>query len=80
MAIVDVVIPKMGMGTEEVTLVKWHVAEGDSVAAGAALADIESEKTTVTVEAEAAGEIVEICVAEDDDTTVSSVICRIETA
>ena len=80
MAIVDVIIPKMGMGTEEVTLVKWHANEGDTVAVGGNLADIESEKTTVTVEAEVAGEIVEVCVAEDDDTTVGTVICRIETA
>ena len=79
MAIVDVMIPKMGMGTEEVDLIKWHVNEGDAVAAGAPLADIESEKTTITVEAETAGTIAEVCVGENSPTTVGSVICRIET-
>ncbi|MBX3576172.1 MAG: hypothetical protein KF723_03100 [Rhizobiaceae bacterium] len=78
MASIKVKIPKMGMTTEEVDLVAWHVAVGDRVAPGQALADIESEKTTITIESEIAGTVTALLVPLGEPTTVGSSICSIE--
>lgn len=78
MTTIKVKIPKMGMTTEEVDLVAWHVAKGDQVVPGQALADIESEKTTLTIESEIAGTVTELMVPLGEQTTVGTVICAIE--
>jgi pyruvate/2-oxoglutarate dehydrogenase complex dihydrolipoamide acyltransferase (E2) component len=74
----DIKIPKMGMSTVEVDVIKWHVSVGDKVEAGHILVEIESEKATMEMEAEVSGTIIEILVSEGDITTVGSVVCRIE--
>jgi len=79
MAVVDVMIPKMGMSTEEVDLVKWLVAVGDRVEPGTPLCEVESEKTTIAVEAEQAGVVTEILVEADSLTEVGAIICRLDT-
>lgn len=75
---IDMKIPKMGMSTVEVDVTKWHVAVGDKVKAGQVLVEIESEKATMEMEAEAAGTVTEILVAEGAVTEVGTVICRID--
>lgn len=80
MATTKVKIPKMGMTTEEVDVVLWHVAEGDSVSPGQALADVESEKTVLTIESEISGKVIAILVPLGEATTVGSAICTIENA
>lgn len=74
----EVKIPKMGMSTVEADLVKWHVSVGDIVQKGDALADVESEKTVVTIDAEIGGTVVEILVLAGQPTEVGTTICRIE--
>jgi pyruvate/2-oxoglutarate dehydrogenase complex dihydrolipoamide acyltransferase (E2) component len=74
---IDVKVPKMGMSTVEVDLMKWLVAPGQKVEAGAILAEVESEKTTLEIEAEVAGTIAEILVAEGTTVEVGTVLCRI---
>lgn len=71
-------IPKMGMSTVEVDVIKWHVAVGDKVTAGQVLVEIESEKATMEMEAEVTGTIVEILAPEGTVTEVGAVVCRIE--
>ena len=73
-------IPKMGMSTVEVDLIKWHVAVGDKVQVGQVLVEIESEKATMEMEAEVSGTVTEILVPEGEMTTVGTVVCRIEPA
>jgi pyruvate/2-oxoglutarate dehydrogenase complex dihydrolipoamide acyltransferase (E2) component len=79
MAVVEVMIPKMGMATEEVDLTKWLVAVGDRVEPGTPLCEVESEKTTIAIEAEQAGVVAQILVEADTPTAVGKVICRIDT-
>lgn len=74
----DIKIPKMGMSTVEVDVIKWHVAVGDKVQAGQVLVEIESEKATMEIEAEVSGTVTEILVSESNITTVGTVVCRIE--
>jgi len=74
---IDVKVPKMGMSTVEVDLMKWLVTAGQKVEAGTILAEIESEKTAIEIEAEVSGTIAEILVAEGETIEVGTVLCRI---
>ena len=74
---IDVTIPKMGMSTVEVDLMSWLVKPGQSVEPGTVLAEVESEKTTVEIEAQVAGTISELLVEEGQTVEVGTVICRI---
>lgn len=47
----EVLMPKVGMSTSEITLNEWLVASGDEVATDQVIATVESEKTEVEVEA-----------------------------
>jgi pyruvate/2-oxoglutarate dehydrogenase complex dihydrolipoamide acyltransferase (E2) component len=55
MAIQAVIMPKLGAYTDDVLLAGWLVGEGDEVAAGAAVFELETEKTTAEVEADVPG-------------------------
>jgi pyruvate dehydrogenase E2 component (dihydrolipoamide acetyltransferase) len=52
-----VTMPKLGFDMAEGTLVRWVVAEGESVEKGAILAEIETDKATVEVESSHSGVI-----------------------
>ncbi|MCK9510796.1 MAG: hypothetical protein M0R28_06180 [Pigmentiphaga sp.] len=75
----EIKIPKMGQSTVEVDLINWLVEEGQRVAAGAILAEIESEKATVEIESDVAGTVSEIRVRAGDTTEVGATICVIDT-
>ena len=70
----NVIMPKLGLTMEEGTIVQWHVKEGDTVAEGAALCDIETDKLTNTVEAKLAGVVGKILVGEGETVPVQTVI------
>jgi len=53
--ITEIIVPVMDQTTESVLLTRWLKREGDAVAAGDALCEIETEKATVEIEAGAAG-------------------------
>ena len=53
-------MPKLGMDMEEGTVVKWLKAEGDEVKKGEALAEIETDKSTVEVESPLSGVILKL--------------------
>ena len=55
-----VIMPKMGDAMEEGTLIKWLKAVGDEVAEGDALAEIETDKITLEMEAQESGFITNI--------------------
>lgn len=56
-AAVEVYIPKYGQTVEEVKIVQWFVQDGAAVKKGQEILEIETDKTTFFVEAEAAGVI-----------------------
>jgi len=60
----EILMPALFPTMEEGTLAKWHVAQGDSVAHGDVLADIETDKATLEYEAEHGGVIGKLLVAE----------------
>jgi pyruvate dehydrogenase E1 component beta subunit len=57
-------MPALSPTMEEGKLVKWHVGEGDSVRAGDVIAEIETDKATMEVEAVDDGHMGKILVAE----------------
>lgn len=77
--LVDVRMPKLGSG-EVGAVIAWHVAEGDAVTAGQLVAEIETEKATVDVEAPVAGTVVELSVELEVEVPVGTPILVVETA
>ena len=53
-------MPKLGMDMEEGTIIRWLKAEGDDVKKGEALAEIETDKSTVEVESPAEGKVLKL--------------------
>src|SRR5579863_2070190 len=60
----DVLMPALSPTMEEGTLAKWHVKAGDAVHAGDVIAEIETDKATMEVEAVDDGVVSEILVPE----------------
>ncbi|MEO9526257.1 pyruvate dehydrogenase complex E1 component subunit beta [Roseibium sp.] len=64
---IDILMPALSPTMEEGKLAKWLKAEGDSVAAGDVIAEIETDKATMEVEAVDEGTLGKILVAEGTD-------------
>jgi pyruvate dehydrogenase E2 component (dihydrolipoamide acetyltransferase) len=62
----EVKLPRLGQGMESGVIVKWLKAEGDRVEKGDILYELETEKVTQEVEAEAAGVLLRISVPEGE--------------
>ena len=60
----EVIMPKMGDAMEEGTLLKWLKAVGDEVSEGDALAEIETDKVTLELEAQEDGFLTDTLVEE----------------
>jgi pyruvate dehydrogenase E2 component (dihydrolipoamide acetyltransferase) len=74
----DVVnMPKLGFDMAEGVLVRWVIAEGESVDKGAVLAEIETDKATVEVESSQSGVILKHVVEEGTPVPVGDPIAVI---
>ena len=74
----DITMPALSPTMEEGTLARWLVKEGDSVAAGDILAEIETDKATMEFEAVDEGTIAALVIAEGTDgVKVGDVIARL---
>ena len=58
--------PRLGQGMESGTIVKWLKSEGEPVQKGEALYELDTEKVTQEVEAEASGVLLKIAVQEGE--------------
>ena len=61
---INILMPALSPTMTEGTLAKWHVKEGDEVASGDVLAEIETDKATMEVEAVDEGTVGRIVVPE----------------
>lgn len=59
-------MPKLGMDMEEGVIARWLKAEGDNVEKGEALAEIETDKSSVEVESPATGIVRKLYYKEDE--------------
>src|SRR5207249_5220514 len=62
----EVKLPRLGQGMESGTIVKWLKAEGDRVEKGEPLYELDTDKVTQEVEAEASGVLLKIAVSEGE--------------
>ena len=76
----EVVMPKMGYDMEEGTILRWAKHEGDAVAKGEVLGEIETGKVNIEIEAFDAGVLRRILVAEGQTVPVGTPIAVIGTA
>ena len=72
-----VVMPQAGQDLETGILRRWLKAEGDRVAKGEPLVEVETEKLTLEVEAPAAGVILRILAPDNSEVAVLSTIAVI---
>jgi pyruvate dehydrogenase E2 component (dihydrolipoamide acetyltransferase) len=74
----DVTLPRLGQGMESGVIVRWLKQEGDTVAKGEPLYELDTDKVTQEVEAEVEGVLQKIVVAEGE-VEVGATIAVIET-
>lgn len=79
MAIVDLVMPKLGESIMEATVLKWYKKPGDTVKQDETVLDIATDKVDSEVPSTAAGVITEILFKENDVVPIGAVIAKIET-
>jgi pyruvate dehydrogenase E2 component (dihydrolipoamide acetyltransferase) len=73
----EVVMPALGLAQETGRLLRWLRAEGEAVAQGEPLMEIETDKAVVVVEAPAGGTLAAVRAAEGDEVPVGQVIAVI---
>jgi pyruvate dehydrogenase E2 component (dihydrolipoamide acetyltransferase) len=75
---IDITMPALSPTMESGTLAKWLIKVGDSVKSGDVIAEIETDKATMEVEAVDEGVVTEILVAEGaEEVKVNAVIARL---
>jgi 2-oxoglutarate dehydrogenase E2 component (dihydrolipoamide succinyltransferase) len=79
MAIVDLVMPKLGESIMEATILKWHKQPGDTVAMDETVLEIATDKVDSEVPSTAAGVLSEILFNVNDVVPIGTVIARIKT-
>ena len=75
-----VVMPQMGFDMQEGTIVRWLKQEGDEVSRGEPIAEIETDKAIVEMEAFASGVLLKTVVGEGQTVPVGQAIAVIGTS
>jgi len=78
MAIVDLIMPKLGESIMEATILKWHKKVGDHVKVDETILDIATDKVDSEVPSTDEGIIKEILFKENEIAPVGAVLARIE--
>ena len=63
---IEIKLPRLGQGMETGTIVKWLKSEGESVEKGEPLYELDTDKVTQEVEADASGVLLRIAVQEGE--------------
>jgi pyruvate dehydrogenase E2 component (dihydrolipoamide acetyltransferase) len=75
---IDVTMPNLGYDMEEGKIQSWLKSVGDRVERGEPIAEIETDKTTVEMEAMASGTLVEILCEPGSNAAVGTPIAVLE--
>lgn len=73
----DVIMPKVDMVMETGTIVRWYRQEGEAVRAGEPLLEIETDKSTIDVEAPGSGTLAAVSAQPGDTVPVATLIALI---
>ncbi len=79
MAIIEMKVPSPGESITEVVIARWLKKEGDYVEKDEVVAEIDSDKATLTINAEDSGAL-KLLAAEGDTVKVGQVVCSIDTS
>ena len=77
MAVIEMKVPSPGESITEVVIARWLKKDGEFVGKDEEIAEIDSDKATLTINAEDAG-AVKLLAAEGDTVKVGQVICSID--
>ena len=77
--ILEMKVPSPGESITEVEIATWLVKDGDYVEKDQAIAEVDSDKATLELPAEASG-IITLKAEEGDAVAVGQVVCHIDTA
>jgi pyruvate dehydrogenase E2 component (dihydrolipoamide acetyltransferase) len=73
----EIVMPRLSDSMEEGTVLRWLKSEGDEVAVGDELVEIETDKANMVYESDAAGTLIELVAGEGDTLAIGEVIARV---
>ena len=76
---IEIKVPSPGESITEVEVANWLVNSGDYVEKDQEICEIDSDKATLTINAEASG-LIDILVDPGEMIAVDSVICKIDTS
>lgn len=79
MSVIDIKIPSPGESISEVEIATWFVSNGDYVEKNQEIAELESDKATLTLIAEDSG-VITILAQDGETVEVASVACTIDTS
>ena len=79
MSVLEMKVPSPGESISEVEIATWLVADGDYVEKDQAIAEVDSDKATLELPAEASG-IITLKAEEGDAVAVGAVVCLIDTS
>ncbi len=79
MSILEMKVPSPGESISEVEIATWLVKDGDYVEKDQAIAEVDSDKATLELPAEASG-IITLKADEGDTVAVGQVVCHIDTS
>ena len=79
MSILEMKVPSPGESISEVEIAEWLVSDGDYVEKDQTIAEVDSDKATLELPAEAAGTIT-LKAEEGDEVAVGAVVCLIDTS
>ena len=71
---IEITMPRLSDTMESGTIIKWNVTEGEAVASGAVVADVETDKATMELSSFDDGTMAAILVSEGETVDVGSVI------
>ena len=75
---IDITVPQLGESIVEATVVQWFKEEGDPVATGEALLELETEKVTLEVNANDSGVLVRVERAAGEDVRIGDLLGVLE--
>jgi pyruvate/2-oxoglutarate dehydrogenase complex dihydrolipoamide acyltransferase (E2) component len=74
----DVILPKWGVTMQQATLTRWLVIEGTQVESGQPIAEIQTDKVDVALEAPVPGKLAARCVGEGELVKVGQLVAVID--
>ena len=77
--VLEMKVPSPGESITEVEIAEWLVQDGDYVEKDQAIAEVDSDKATLELPAEASG-IITLKAEEGDAVAVGEVVCHIDTS